>query len=207
MVRRTTWILLIIFALLVGFAFLFQRYQSNKAKVTETGVPTATPGKLYSFSTADLTSVSMEDNKGNSIDLYFDPASSKWTIKDVPVDQVDSTQIENAISQLVSIQVKETLTQSVSLNDVGLATPVYTITMTTTAGTQVITYVGSPNAIGDGHYARVDSGPVVIVDKTVMDMAINFIKTPPLLPTPTPKVTATESGTPIAPEAQTTPTP
>jgi hypothetical protein len=207
MVRRSTWILLIIFALLVGFAWLFQRYQANKADNVATITPTTAPVKLYSLTITEVNNINITDSAGNSIDLYRDPVSFNWAITDVPVDQGDSFQIESVSSQLLSIQVQETLTQSLPLDSFGLVRPAYTITMTSSDGTQVVTFVGSPTAIGYGYYVRVDSGPVVIVDKVVMDDVLNLLTNPPLLPTATPEVTPTGTGTPIAPVPQETPTP
>jgi hypothetical protein len=207
MVRRSTWILLGVFALLVGFAWLFQRYQANKSSNVATATPTTAPVTLYSFPIAEVNNINITDSAGNSIDLYRDSSSSNWAITDVPVDQADTFQIESIGAELLSLQIQETLTQSVPLDSFGLVTPAYTITMTTSGGTQLVTYVGSPTVIGDGYYIRVDSGPVVILDKVAMDDVLNLLKNPPLLPTATLEVTPTETGTPIAPVSQATPSP
>jgi hypothetical protein len=207
MVRRSTWILLIVFGVLVLFAWLFQRYQSNKTDSTATATPTALPVKLYSLTSAEINRINITNSAGKNIELYRDPGASKWAIKDVPVDQADSSQIESLNSQLLSTQVQNTLTQSVSLDSFGLATPAYTITLTTMDGTQVVTYVGALTAIKSGYYLRMDSGPIVIVNNVILDDVLNLLKKPPLLITATPEVTVTETGTPIAPTAQSTPTP
>ena len=136
----------------------------------------------------------MQHAAGDKIDLYRDPETSNWAITDVPVDQADSFQIESISAQLFSLQVQETLTQTPPLDSIGLDTPAYTITMTTSDGSQMITDIGSPTAIGNGYYVRVDSGPVVIVDKVVMDDIIKLVNQSTLLPTPTPEVTSTETG-------------
>lgn len=207
MVRRSTWILLGVFALLVGFAWLFQRYQTNKTNNAATATPTVTPVKLYALTNSQVNEINIVASAGDKIDFYRDPASSNWAIKDIPVDQADSSQIESINEQLLALQVQETLTQSLSLDSIGLVTPAYTITMTTTDGTQLVTFIGSPNAVGDGYYARADSGQVVLVDKVVLDEVLNLLKNPPLLPTATPEVTSTESVTPTGPGNQGTPTP
>jgi hypothetical protein len=207
MVRRTTWILLGVFALLVGFAWLFQRYQTNKANNTATSTPTVTPVKLYSLTSTQVNEINIAASAGNKIDLYRDPASSKWAIKDVPVNQADTFQIESINSQLVSLQVQETMTQSLPLDSVGLVVPTDTITMTTTDGTLLVTYVGSPNAVGDSYYVRVDSGPVVLVAKVGLDGILNLLKNPPLLPTATPVLTPTQTVVPTESGSPVTPTP
>jgi len=207
MVRRPTWIVLGVFALLVGFAWLFQRYQANKASNTATTTPTAVPVKLYDLTNSQVKEINIAASAGDKIDLYRDPGSSNWVITDVPVDQADSFKIESISSQLLSLQVQETFTQSLPLASIGLDTPAYTISMTTADGTQLFTYVGSPNAVEDSYYVRVDSGQVVLVNKVALDDVLNLLKNPPLLPTATPELTPTETGTSIAPGAQETPTP
>jgi hypothetical protein len=207
MVRRSTWIVLIVFALLVGFAWYFQRYQTNKAETVGTATPTAPPTYLYNLSSSEVNEIKISDASGSKIDLYRDPSSTNWAIADVPVDQADSFQIESISAQLFSLQAQETLTQTPPLDAIGLVTPTYTITMTTSEGTQINTYVGSETAIGGGYYARVDAGLVVIVDKVVMDDIVNLINNPPLLPTATPEVTPTSTTLPTGQENQATPTP
>jgi hypothetical protein len=207
MVRRSTWILVIIFGLLVLTAWLFPRYQANNANKTATATPTTVPTKLYNLTSAEVSSINITDSTGNNIVLYREPGSANWVIKDMPADQADSQQIESLSTQLLSIQVQDTLTQSVSLDSFGLATPAYTITLTTVDNTQYVIYIGTLTPIKNGYYLRIDAGPVVIVNNVTIDDVINLLKKPPLLATAAPNVIATETGTPIAPIAQPTSTP
>jgi hypothetical protein len=207
MVRRTTWIVLIVFAFVVGFAWVFQRYQSRKADTSSTATPTTPPNYLYDLTNNEVDEIKITDQSGEVIDLYHDPVLTKWAIVDTPADQVDSFQIESVSSQLFSLQAQETLTDVPPLDSIGLATPQYTITMTTTGGTQINTQIGTITAIGNGYYARVDAGPIVIVGKTVMDNILELLKNPPLLPTATPEVTSTSATLPNQQENQGTPTP
>ncbi len=207
MVRRSTWIVLGIFALLVGFTLLFQRYQANKTDTTATATPTVPPVYLYSRGDTQLNDIKIADNTGKYIDLYRDPALASWAIEGVPAEQADTSQIDAISAQLLSLQVQETLTQTLSLAAIGLETPAYTITLTTSAGSTWITYVGIQTAIGSGYYVRDDSGKVMIVDKTAIDDIISLLQNPPLLPTATPEVTPTETNSPTMPVGQETPTP
>src|SRR4030042_3212781 len=205
MVRRTTWILLFIFALLIGFAWLFQRYQSNKGDTTATATPTIPPVRLYDLTDSQVNGIIISSAKGEKIDLYRDADTSNWAIADVPVDQADSSQIESISKQLLSMQVQETLIQTPPLESIGLATPAYTITLSNSDRTQSVAYIGSQNAIGNGYYVRADNGQVVIVDKVALDDVLNLLTKPPLLPTATPEVT--ETASPTKPGNQGTPTP
>ncbi len=207
MVRRSTWIVLGIFVLLVGFTLLFQRYQANKASNAATATPTTPPVYLYDVTESQVSDIKIADNSGSYIDLYRDPASSNWAIEGVPAAQADSAKIKSAINQLETMQVQETLTQTISLAAIGLETPAYTITLTASSSAPTITYIGMQTAIGTGYYLRVNSGPVMIVEKTALDNILNLLKEPPLLPTPTPEVAPSESVTPTVPVSQATSTP
>jgi hypothetical protein len=208
MVRRTTWILLLVFGLMVVFAWVFTRYQANKVVATSTPTLIATTQKLYDLTNAQVTEVNISNNAGDTIDLYRDSSTSaKWAVKNIAADQADSVKIDTAVSQFLSLTILDALTQSPPLDSIGLASPTDTITMLTTDGKQIVTNIGSPTAIGTGYYIQVDSSPIVIVDKVNVDNVLNLLKVPPLLATATPLVTATETGTPIAPAPQATSTP
>ena len=207
MVRRSTWILLIIFIALAGAVYLFQRYQTQKTDNAATATPSATPIKVYNLSGAQVEDIKISDTSGNALDLYKDQASSKWAIANVPVEKADSFQIESVSAQLFDLQAQETFTQTPPLDSVGLITPTYTITMTTTGGSQTITSVGSQTPTGSGYYIRVNAGQVIIVDKIILDDILHLLSNPPLLATPTPEVTPTGTISPTNSGTKGTPTP
>jgi Domain of unknown function (DUF4340) len=207
MIRRSTWILVLIFAIVVGLAWLFQRYQGGKAESTATVIPTASLKSLYDFDNKQLDQVDILDSSGNKIGLYRDTTSNQWAVVDVPADKADAFQIESITAQLTGMKITETLDQTPPLDAIGLASPAYTITMTTSEGVQLVTYVGSPIPTGNGYYLRVGSDPVVIVDKVAMDSILNIITNPPLIPTPTPEVMPTGTSSPTDENVQETPAP
>jgi hypothetical protein len=207
MVRRSTWIVLGVFAIVVGFAVVFQRYQANQTANTATTTPTTAPEYLYNLSGAEVNDIKISDNQGSTIDLYLDPTSSQWAIRGIPADQADASKIQSLSDQLTSIQVEDALTQTVPLGSIGLESPAYTITLTTSDNTQLVTDVGMQTAIGTGYYVQNKDGQVVIVNKTALDELLNLLNEPPLLPTATPSATPTGAMTPITSPGQGTPTP
>jgi Domain of unknown function (DUF4340) len=207
MVRRSTFIVLLIFAFLVGFAILFQRYQANKTANLATVTPTVAPVYLFSLGDAQIDDIKIVGNSGKKIDLYRDPLTSKWAITDISPDQADSSKIDSISSQLRSMQIQETITQTVPPATIGLETPSYTITLTTSLGTQFVSSVGIKTAIGSGYYIRDTNGKVAIVATTPLDSILQLVDSPPLLPTATPEATLTETIVPVVPTSQATPTP
>ena len=207
MIRRSTWILLLVFAILAGFAFFFQRYQSNKADNSATQTPTSTPQMAFNLNGAQVNEITISDSSGNSLDLVRDEAGALWTISDVPKGQVDASKIESASTQLFVAEVQETITQTLPLDSIGLVPPAYHLTMTLSNGAKLSTEVGDQTPIGSGYYVRVNSGQVIIVGKTALDEIIKFLSEPPLLPTPTREASPTETIVPAGNGNQATPTP
>jgi len=194
MIRRSTWVLLVILALLVGFTFLFQRNQAKKAEITVTATPTVQRAVLFDVESSQVIGIDITDSSGSLLKLYKDLVTATWAIRDVPMEQADALQIEANVEQLLASQIIETLTQPPPLDSIGLAKPVYSITVTTSDGSEVVAYGGALTPVGNGYYARVNSGPVVVVGKTGMDSAIEMLSNPPLLPTPT-QATPTQATT------------
>ncbi len=195
MVRRTTWVLLIVFGVLVLFAWVFQRYQTKTSANAATTTPIANSEKLYNSLNSQVVDIDITSSNGDSTEFKRESGSTSWVIKGLPADAADLFQIEAINKQLLSLQILETLTLSPGLDSVGLANPAYMITILTSDGKQIVTDVGSRTAVGTGYYLRVDSGPIVIVGNVSMDNVLNLLKSPPILATSTVEVT----GTPIAP--------
>jgi hypothetical protein len=187
MIRRTTWILLAIFAVLVGFTWFTQKNQVNKATGTTTATPTSTKAYLFDIDSSQVSEVGIAASTGNQIGFAHDPETTQWAVSDLPADQADSFQIESVLAQLFSLQILETLTQTVPLDSVGLASPAYTITIKKTDGSQVVTHVGFETAVGSGYYVKADDGNVCIVSKVMMDDVLDTLTYPPILTTPTPE--------------------
>jgi Domain of unknown function (DUF4340) len=207
MIRRTTGILLVVFVFLIGFAWFYQRYQQNKAENTATPTPTVVLAKLYALAGKQVDNIKITDSSGKQLELYRDPTSDQWAVTGTPADQADTFQIKSVSAQLFDLQIQDTMDASTPPESMGLATPAYTLSMTTSDGTQFVTYVGSLTPTGSGYYVRVGSGATVIVNKLVMDDILALLKAPPLLPTATPVVTLT--GTPSSNNSspQVTPSP
>jgi hypothetical protein len=207
MVRRTTWIVLSVFVVLVGFAWFFQRYQTNKAGTSATATPTIMLANIYNLAGKQVNGVNISDSTGKKIEFTRNSETAQWAITNVSGDQADSFQIESNLAQLFAIKAEETLTQTPPLDSIGLVTPTYSINMTTANGEPITTHVGSITPTGSGYYIRVDSGSIVIVDKVVLDDVLNMLSNPPLIATPTPPITPTEIILPTDSGIQGTTTP
>jgi hypothetical protein len=207
MVRRSTLILLVVFVILVGFAWILQHNQTNTQESAATMTPTTIVAYLYNLGGKQVDSINIFDTSGNQIEYYLDPTIGSWVVRDLPIEQADSFQIESIAGRLFALQAVETLVEAPPLDSIGLATPTYTINMTTTDGGQLVTYVGAITPIGSGYYVKVGSDKIVIVDKVIMDDVLSLLTNPPFSPTATPVVVSTELVSPVENVATGTPTP
>lgn len=190
MIRRTTWVILAIFVVLVGLAWYLQR---NPLKANAT--PTPTPmQELFGIQENTITSLRVESSKGKLVALGRD-SNGAWALTEPKADATDTGLAEQAMSQLASLAVVTTLSTPPALADVGLASPAYTVTVVTNGGPKLVAKVGSINAIGSGYYTQLNDGPVVVASKNGLDALVSMLDNPPILNTPTP---TGEAGTPLA---------
>jgi hypothetical protein len=207
MIRRSTWILLVLFMVLAGFAWIFQRYQASKEENRATATTTIALPEIYQLNGVQVDSVGILDSSGKSVEFKHDAKGIQWIVTDMPIEQVDSPTIGSKLAQLFTLVARDTLNQAPPLDAIGLTLPEYTINMVTADGRTIVTYVGSVTPVGNGYYVRVDSHPVVIVDKLVMDGILDLFFNPPLKATPTAGFVTPEISLPTNSEIKTTSTP
>ncbi|HEX8992281.1 MAG TPA: DUF4340 domain-containing protein [Anaerolineales bacterium] len=196
MIRRNTWLLLLILAALVGFAFYLSRH---KAQQTASATPTVASGAAASaplFATADgnPTDISIKDTTGKSVDVARNE-SGVWVLK-APTDAAaNQASAEAAATQLTSLRVLAS--PQLGFDVVGLTQPSYTIFVKFSSGKSHTLAVGAVTPIQDGYYTSLDSGAVRIVDKQGLDSIIQLLAQPPYETTPTPPVTMAPTATPM----------
>jgi len=193
MIRRNTWILLALFVVLLGAVWFIQR---SKTINGVTSTPTSVENFLFTNITDSITSLRVQDTKSNVVVLDRDPSGS-WILKEPQGKPTDVGLAEQTMSQLASLSIVTTITQTLNFDAYGLATPVYTITVTLSGGVQHTAVVGKETPTGSGYYLLVDKSSLVIVSKYGMDAFLNVLSNPPILVTPTvtPGLTVTITST------------
>ncbi len=198
MIRRTTWIILAVFIVLMGLTI----YLSRSGRLTAEQTPPTVEKKVLVPVTVDLIDkVRIEAATGGSITLLRD-LSEKWTLADVTTGTPDTVVIEQAINQLTAMTVMTSLEAGFAPELIGLNTPAFTITFSLRDGRTTIVKVGQLTAIGNGYYVQVDQGLVQVVNKYTMDTITGMVSAPPILITPTITATAvvtqtTQTATPM----------
>ncbi len=191
MIRRSTLILLIVLAALVGFSFYLKNQQAKQA-----ARPTPTEGSAALFPAADgkPTNIRIVGAAGDSVEFGRDQGGT-WVVKAPLAVAADQAASEAAASQVSSLRVLSNV--QLGLDIVGLDSPADTLTVTFDSGQSHKLLVGSATPIQNGYYCQLDGGPVIVVDKPGVDALLGLVTSPPYLATLTPAPSATSTVSPL----------
>jgi archaellum component FlaG (FlaF/FlaG flagellin family) len=199
MVKRQTWVLLAVFAVLIGLAFGWTRYQNDRKKSQPT--PIATPEQfLFTLDSATVASMKITDNVSSKVVTVARDISGQWILVEPKAEYTDVANVEAAVTQLASLRVLTALDSTDNLAEYGLDKPAYTITVIINGGQQFIAQVGSTTVTSSGYYVLIPGGVPQIVAKYGLDAVLKLWLNPPIA---TPPVAPTLPGT-VAPTVVTT---
>jgi hypothetical protein len=207
MIKRNTWIVLAIFAVVTAVAILIQTTNVLKPAVS----PTATLNPpLLGNSSDSITGVRLVDQHGLSIVSKLD-SNNQWTIEQPAGLLVSQGSMQLILSDLYGITIQSTLLSQLPLDSTGLQLPTYTITLTYQSGQTHLIKVGNLTSTQSGYYVQLDTGNAVIVSQSGIDGVVGVFKSVAYTPTPTLSAdTSTPSATltaTVTPTLTLTPTP
>jgi hypothetical protein len=192
MIRRTTWVILVIFIALVGLAWYLQRTGETASGET---TPTAVSQTLFEVEESAISALRVEDAQGNAVALERN-AEGLWSLTEPQGEVTDVGLAEQAMSQLATLEVVTTLEEAPALGTVGLASPAHTITVTLEDGRALVAKVGKETSVGSGYYVLVEGKPVQVASKFGLDGVLGLLQNPPILATHIPEVEPTPETTP-----------
>jgi hypothetical protein len=194
MIKRSTWILLVILALVVGAYFLIK----NQPAKGKTLTPTAT-GSSFLITQAQgvLQSLSISDNKGNKFQMQRD-LSKSWVITAPSSGVADQGLASAAETQVGALSILTQLQTPPDLSVVGLAGPAYTMQLGFVNGSSHKIDVGIISPTGSGYYVRFDGGKIYVIEKSGIDAILNLLTSPPFPATATPVPTPETAITPTS---------
>ena len=201
MVKRQTWVLLAVFAVLIVLAFFWTRFQNDRKKSNPTTTPT--PAQyIFTLDSATVASLKITDNVNGKSVMVARDVTGQWTLVDPQAEYTDVASVESAVSQLASLRVTSSLPTSNNLAEYGLDQPAYTIMVNVNDGGQLLAQVGSTTATSSGYYVLVPGGVPQIVAKYGLDAVLKLLLNPPIA---TPTIAPTVPGA-IEPAVVTTAT-
>ncbi len=189
MIRRNTWILLVVLAALIGFSFYLN---NQKTKEQAAATPTAGTAMLFTSAEGLPNDIKIESSTGTSVEVARND-KGVWVLKAPTQADADQASAQAAATQVGALQIIGDV--QLGLDVVGLDKPADTITLTFTGGKTHKLEIGSVNPIQTGYYARLDGSKTQIVDKQGLDALLTMLTNPPYVATATPAVTDTPTAT------------
>jgi hypothetical protein len=202
MIKRPTWILLIVLVLVaVAYYVINNRPSASSTLATPTAL-----GNNFLVTQADgtLQVLCIHDNQNHTVQMQRD-TSGTWNITLPTLGFADQTLASAAETQIGALRIVTILDNSLNLGDAGLETPTYTIELTFDSGIKHIIQVGTLTPTNSGYYVNYDSGNLYVVAKSGIDALLNLLTSPPFPATDTPVPTIERTATPTVNVA--TPTP
>ena len=193
MIRRSTWVILGLFALsLAAFWYLQYRGEQQAAEAT----PTAAPQYVFS-STGDPVAIRLASADGLVLEMV-NKGIDGWQIVDPELGAADAEQVYTLTSSLMGLKVVRTLDLSPTAADMGLVQPAYTLQLTWADQSVQVLEVGKTTPTRSGYYARLDGGTPMLIAISGLATVQDMLEMPPALPTATPEAAAEETPT-VAP--------
>jgi hypothetical protein len=182
MIRRSTWIILGIFILLVAVVLIWQRVQENRqAQIT----PTPATSYLFDLEGKTITGISITGLANQSVAATKDTDGS-WNLVEPAGQLADSSRIDAAVGSASGLRVLTSLNQAEDLETLGLNPASYHIELTLDDGTRMNVFVGTLTPTQSGYNAFVEGQPLKIIERYALDQVLDIMNNPPiLLPTPT----------------------
>jgi hypothetical protein len=182
MIRKTTWITLCVFIILVLAALYINEQNKN---VPEGVTPTPELKSILSGNdTEDIIQIIIEDASGAKIDLKLTD-NGQWKFNDSTPGELDQNIISERIRTIKDIEEMSPLPNPPSLEDLGLIKPAYTIRLVYKNQDQTTILIGNQTTVNNGYYIKVDNKQPQVVNKYDINPLINILTEPPVLGTPT----------------------
>lgn len=183
MIRKSTWIVLVVFMLALGGAYLWQRSQTQKAAQT-TPTPGAAPAYLFDIQ-GQISRVRLERGDGRTLDMQLD-GQGKWQIVLPGGLQTDSEAASSALAQVAVIPVVTALQNPPGMNAIGLDRPTARLLVSNAEGQSWSAEIGQVTPTSSGYYVSTGA-KVYVASKYALDALLGLVDAPPVLqasPTP-----------------------
>ena len=195
MVRRSTWIILGVFVLVLAAFLTFQEVSEDEPEETlaidiEQLITQEPIKELLGIPPGDyVVGLRLVDSEGNVVEISRPTEEADWELI-MPMGDADQETINRVIPQILSLEIQETLGESIELSLLGLEEPSYTMVLSISNQGFFTLYIGDVTITDTSYYVRLPGDPPVVVNKFSLDTIINWIADPPIqeLPTSTPEL-------------------
>ena len=184
MIRRPTWILLLLFLATLAAAWLWQRSEEKKSETEPTLTPVA---RLLEMDANTIREIKIEDNQKNHLFLKR-VVGDIWIMTEPERQDMDAGELASKVNQLGTLNILSTLQNPPEASQVGLLPPAYTLIVIGEDGKEYILDVGSETPTQTGRYVRL-KGLINVVSSQSIESIVGLLANPPIAP-----VTETPAG-------------
>lgn len=182
MIKRPTWIALILLVLALGGYFFL------KSRPLKSGTPTPTAAGssfLLPAGGPKLESIRI-NNQHNQVSMIERDSSGSWNVS-LPVPApADQAAAEAAETQVGALSIVTKLDTTPPESAMGLDSPADVIQLVYLDGSQHTIEVGSKTPTSSGYYVRFDHKGLYVISVDGIDPLLQMLDNPPYVPTATP---------------------
>jgi hypothetical protein len=191
MIKRPTWIVLVLLVLALGGYFFLKSHPQKSSAATPTAVGTTF---LFPSGGPKLKSIRISDQH-NNVSMIARDNNGNWNVNlpiPAPADQASA---EAAETQVGALSIVTKLDTSPAQSAMGLDTPADVIKLVYLDGTQHTIEVGNKTPTSSGYYVRLDNSKLYVISVDGIDPLLQLLANPPYVPTATP-IPPTDTPTP-----------
>lgn len=190
MIRRSTWVLLAAFALVLGGAMIWTRSRPVSGSTTN---PEATPTlqPLWSVAATDIVGVRVENlQTGTVVEVRRGDEQTPWKLVAPENVAADASRLEWAVTSLVSPRPQGILDLPADLEPFGLAQPAQRVTVFLAGNVARSLEVGRVSPAGGVFYVlSPGTDGILLLNEYSLSDVLSLIEDIPYAATPTPEPT------------------
>lgn len=204
--RRTTLILVVVFAVLAVFAYYTQQQNPNPLPPSSF-TPPATPATIFEFLSDNVASIEVRNLRTNQV-TQVKRISGNWIMQLPANSPADTTTVNRVVGTLAHLSSSRVITSATDLSAFGLVTPTFQARLVMTDTTAYALNFGNQNPDKTGYYVNYPGDPrIFIVPVALYQDVADFVDKPPYPPTATPTLLPTFTPTVTPPGGIPTGTP
>ena len=186
MIKRSTWIMLGVFALLLAVVLLVQRIGPQDELAD---IPTeAVRPNVYDFTVEEIALLRIANLDGKAVEI--ERLGEVWIMTQpaAPAEQVDQTRLAGLLAQLLTLRLVTENVINAPLQALQLDPAPYVLTVTLVSSESYVLDIGDNAVTNTGYYVSLNGQAPQLAGKSVLDQFIGLLDSPPYLPTPVPTV-------------------
>ncbi len=199
MIKRSTWVLLAIFAVLLAVVLLLPKFKGTEAEPTPTETPAiASP---FTFAVGDVVEFRVDNRIAGNTLIFKRGEDNTWKLVQPEEELAESNNVEGVVAGIVNINLLSKIDPAPPADVSGLNSPMYSVTIVNKNGDEEGLLIGNLTPTSSGYYVQADDGQVYVADQNNTYQAIDLAVRPPIETTPT--TATTDQGSEV-PEITTT---